>query len=63
MCGPVSPWRHAVLMQQKRRMRSQEVHYIDHPMLGVIVKLMPLNAEELEDIALGDAAAEESQSL
>ncbi len=61
--GPVSPWRHAVLMQQKRRMRSQEVHYIDHPMLGVIVKLMPLNAEELEDIALGDAAAEESQSL
>lgn len=58
--GPVSPWRHAVLMQQKRRMRSQEVHYIDHPMLGVVVKLMPVSAQELEDIALADAAAAES---
>ena len=53
--GPVYPWRHAVLMQQKRRMRSYEVHYVDHPMLGVIVKLLPLTAEELEDIAIADA--------
>ncbi len=40
--GPIYPFRHAVLLQQSRRMRSGEVHYIDHPMLGVIVKVTPL---------------------
>jgi len=42
--GPVYPFRHAVLLKQKRRMRSGEVHYIDHPMLGVIVKVTPVGA-------------------
>jgi hypothetical protein len=42
--GPVYPFRHAVLHKQKRRMRSGEVHYIDHPMLGVIVKVTPVGA-------------------
>ncbi|MFK7733051.1 MAG: CsiV family protein, partial [Pseudomonadales bacterium] len=36
------PYRHAVALQQKRRMRSKEVHYIDHPMLGLMIKLTPL---------------------
>ena len=49
--GPVYPFRHAVLLQQKRRMRSGEVHYIDHPMLGVIVKFTPLIRENLEYMA------------
>jgi len=53
--GPVYGWRHAILMDQKRRMRSNEVHYIDHPMLGVVVKLLPLTADELEDLAIADA--------
>ena len=39
---PIYPFRHAVLLQQKRRMRSGEVHYIDHPMLGVVVTITPL---------------------
>jgi hypothetical protein len=46
--GPVYPYRHAVLLQQERRMRSTEVHYIDHPMLGVVAKLTPLTAADLE---------------
>lgn len=58
--GPIYPWRHAILMDQKRRMRSTEVHYIDHPMLGVVVKILPLTTEELEDIALADAEKEEA---
>ena len=58
--GPVYGWRHAILMDQKRRMRSNEVHYIDHPMLGVVVKLLPLTAEELEDLAIADAQLAES---
>ena len=39
---PIYPFRHAVRLHQTRRMRSGEVHYIDHPMLGVIVKITPL---------------------
>lgn len=29
-------------LQESRRMRSKELHYIDHPMLGVVVKVIPL---------------------
>ncbi|MEM1153664.1 MAG: CsiV family protein [Pseudomonadota bacterium] len=49
--GPVYPYRHAVLLEQTRRMRSNEVHYIDHPVLGVVVKFTPLDPEELDTIA------------
>ena len=50
--GPLFPYRHAVLVQQKRRMRSTEIHYIDHPLLGVVVTLTPLSSEELQSLAL-----------
>jgi hypothetical protein len=56
---PVYTWRHAVAFAQRRRMRSNEVHYLDHPMLGVVVKLTPLSEEELEVIAAADLAAAE----
>ena len=56
--GPVYPWRHAVALQQKRKMRSTELHYIDHPMLGVVVKVSPLDEE-----ALRERAAAEFSSL
>ena len=49
--GPVYPYRHAVLLDQTRRMRSGEVHYIDHPLLGVIIKFTPVSAEDLAAIA------------
>jgi len=55
--GPVYPYRHAVLLQQKRRMRSNEVHYIDHPLLGMIVKFTPVTGEVLADIAREQAAS------
>ena len=32
-------FRHAVLLQQSRRMRSGELHYIDHPLIGIVVKI------------------------
>ena len=56
---PLYPFRHAVLLQQKRRMRSNEVHYIDHPMLGVIVKLTPLDDEALWELAQAEAARDD----
>lgn len=46
--GPPYPWRHAVLLQQARRMRSNEVHYIDHPLMGLVIKITPLSAEDLQ---------------
>ena len=32
----------AASIQQTRRMRSNELHYLDHPMLGIMVKIMPV---------------------
>lgn len=46
--APDWPWRHAVTLEQQRRMRSGEVHYLDHPRLGLIIKLTPLDSETLE---------------
>lgn len=33
-----------IKLSQDRSMRSNEVHYIDHPLLGVIVKIIPYEA-------------------
>ena len=55
VAGPIYPFRHAVLLQQKRRMRSNEVHYLDHPLFGVVVQLTPVSEEELEELALAEA--------
>lgn len=33
--------RQIILLQQTRDMRSNEIHYIDHPVLGVIVQITP----------------------
>lgn len=30
-----------ISLQQNRRMRSKEVHYIDHPYIGVLVRIIP----------------------
>jgi len=37
---PYLPQRIA-LIKQKRRMRSKEVHYVDHPMVGILVLITP----------------------
>lgn len=31
-----------ITLRQKRRMRSGELHYLDHPRLGVVIKISPL---------------------
>ena len=40
------PYQHAVLLKQTSRIRSGAVNYVDHPMLGVIVKVMPLSGAD-----------------
>lgn len=32
--------------EQHRRMRSKELHYIDHPRIGAIVKILPVDTEQ-----------------
>jgi hypothetical protein len=59
--GPVYPWHHAILLQQKRKMRSTEVHYIDHPMLGVVALITPLNEDDLEAMAAAEVIADPNQ--
>lgn len=36
-------------LNQSRRMRSNEIHYIDHPRMGVIIKIMPLEITSTEN--------------
>ncbi len=38
--------RQIVKLEQKRRMRSSELHYIDHPRLGMLVKILPYERPE-----------------
>lgn len=40
------PYRHAIALKQKRRMRSKEIHYIDHPMLGLMIEITPLETAD-----------------
>lgn len=54
------PWRHAVALKQKRRMRSEEIHYIDHPLLGVVARLMPLTPEEVQALQAQSEAPPET---
>lgn len=35
-----------IRMQESRRMRSKELHYLDHPMLGVVAKVIPLQGSQ-----------------
>jgi hypothetical protein len=33
-----------ITLREKRRMRSKETHYIDHPYLGILVRMLPINS-------------------
>ncbi len=40
--------KHIVKMQQKRRMRSGELHYLDHPKLGLLVNIVKYEPDFIE---------------
>ena len=42
---PFYKFRQAVRVTHKRRMRSNEVHYLDHPLLGIVIKVTPYEFE------------------
>jgi hypothetical protein len=31
-----------ITLREKRRMRSKETHYIDHPVMGILVRMLPI---------------------
>jgi len=37
-----------VALRQQRRMRSSELHYIDHPLMGLLIRVTPYEAELAE---------------
>jgi hypothetical protein len=39
-----NPIQRIVKLNQERTMRSNEVHYIDHPVMGLIIKITPVEA-------------------
>lgn len=41
-------------VQTHRRMRSKEVHYIDHPLIGILVLATPFELPEKEDAEMVD---------
>jgi hypothetical protein len=52
--------------KQHRRMRSKELHYIDHPLMGVLIEILPLenqasSDDEAEGEAAGTATSEKSE--
>jgi hypothetical protein len=48
-----------LLVQESRRMRSGELHYIDHPKLGILVRSEPVSVPE--SLSAARLALEESQ--
>ena len=54
---PDYPWRHAVLLQQTRRMRGGELHYIDHPMFGLLIKVTRHEFAPFVETELNDSLA------
>ena len=52
-----------VTMKQHRKMRSKELHYIDHPQIGLLLQITPYEAPEPEDITAEDHLAEDTKSL
>ncbi|MFK8019423.1 MAG: CsiV family protein [Pseudomonadales bacterium] len=40
--GPHAPLESVFLLKQERRLRSRETHYIDHPAMGIVLRIEPL---------------------
>jgi len=60
---PTYPFRHAIVHRQSRRMRSGETHYLDHPVLGVVIRITRNEGPEPPTRPPGEAAWRERHSL
>ncbi len=55
--GEEYPWRHAIVHRQSRRMRSGEIHYLDHPVIGVVIRVVPAGDEYQPLVPASEEAA------
>jgi len=51
-----------VTLKQKRRMRSEELHYIDHPKLGILARVTPYTVYLPEEDKTEDIQADVTQT-
>lgn len=49
-------------MAVQRRMRSKELHYIDHPLVGILVQINPVKQVVKQAIKTGDKPADKTSS-
>jgi hypothetical protein len=47
LAAPYLP-REIITMHQSRRMRSDELHYLDHPRMGLLIKILPYTPPQTE---------------
>ena len=54
----------AAKIERSRRMRSDEVHYLDHPLLGIVVKVSPwvASSEEEENEEASETPVDKTES-
>ncbi|MEX0900178.1 MAG: CsiV family protein [Gammaproteobacteria bacterium] len=52
----------AYRLVEQRRVRTEELHYFDHPKFGVIVNVRPIPPEEIEALRAATDALEEPQA-
>jgi len=51
--------RYWVRIDQNRRMRSEELHYLDHPLFGMLLRLTPYQTERQKNVELMKKALKE----
>ena len=57
------PYRHAIVHRQASRMRGGEIHYLDHPVIGIIIRVTPVDEENPPHEALEQAQWRERHGL
>lgn len=50
-------------MKNHRRMRSKELHYIDHPLVGILIQINPVEIKRIDKVEQANAAQRQNGAL
>ena len=53
--------RYWVQIDQKRRMRGEELHYLDHPLFGLLLRMTPWKTEQQKELEKLEKALKATQ--
>ena len=59
----VTPNNNNYSMKSHRRMRSKELHYIDHPLVGILIQINPVKINQIEQAEQANAARYQNVAL